>query len=77
VAVPHEFNVLALVKGDERFIYIYDDVSRISLIDSFRDQAADPNLNFSWFDAVVLTEKAREQGMNAARGRQEVRSRMD
>ncbi len=75
--MPHEFNVLALVKGDERFVYIYDDVSRISLIDSFRDRAADPNLNFSWFDAVVLTEKAREQGMNAARGRQEVRSRMD
>ena len=31
------------------------------LIDAFRDQAADPNVSFSWFDAAVLTEKAREQ----------------
>lgn len=59
--VPHEFNVLALIKGRERYIYVYDDVSRRELIDSFRDQAADPQLSFSWFDAAVLSDKAREQ----------------
>jgi hypothetical protein len=59
--VPHEFNVLALIKGEERYIYVYDDASRADLIDVFRDQAADPGLNFSWFDAAVLTDKARQQ----------------
>jgi hypothetical protein len=59
--VPNEFNVLALLKGDERYIYIYDDASRPELIDAFRDQAADPAVNFSWFDAAVLTDKARQQ----------------
>ncbi len=59
--MPHEFNVLALIKGQERYIYVYDDVSRRELIDSFRDQAADPHLSFSWFDAAVLAEKARAQ----------------
>jgi hypothetical protein len=57
--VPREFNVLALIKGNERYVFVYDDKSREALIDAFRNQAADPRLSFSWFDAAVLTEKAR------------------
>jgi hypothetical protein len=59
--VAREFNVLALIKGEERYVFVYDDESRQPLIDAFRDQAADPRLSFTWFDAAVLTEKAREQ----------------
>ena len=59
--MPHEFNVLALIKGAEQYIFVYDEQSRAALIDTFRDQAADPNLSLNWFDAVVLTRKAREQ----------------
>jgi hypothetical protein len=54
-------NVLALIKGQERYIFVYDDESRASLIDTIRDYAADPQVNLSWFDALVLTNKAREQ----------------
>ncbi|MCI0460106.1 MAG: hypothetical protein L0Z62_24405 [Gemmataceae bacterium] len=59
--MAREFNVLALIKGQERYIFVYDDDSRQPLIETFRDQAADPQLTFSWFDAAVLTEKARQQ----------------
>jgi hypothetical protein len=59
--VRRELNVLALIKGNERYVFIYDDESRQLLIDSLRDDAANPALSFSWFDAAVLTEKAREQ----------------
>lgn len=59
--MAREFNVLALIKGQERYVFVYDDVSRQQLIDTFRDQAADPNLALTWFDALVLTKKAREQ----------------
>jgi hypothetical protein len=59
--VAREFNILALIKGEERYIFVYDDESRPPLIDAFRDQAANPHLSFTWFDAAVLTEKAREQ----------------
>jgi hypothetical protein len=55
-------NVLALIKGKESYVYVYDDDSRQSLIDSLRDQASDPHLSFTWFDAAVLSENAREQG---------------
>ena len=59
--MAQEFNVLALVKGQEHYIFVYDDDSRETLIDSFRDQAADPDLSLNWFDAMVLTTKAREK----------------
>jgi hypothetical protein len=56
-----EVNVLALVKGPDRFVYVYDDESQEELIDAIRDHAADPSLSLSWFDATVLTRKARDQ----------------
>jgi hypothetical protein len=59
--VAQEFNVLALFKGDERYIYVYEDDGRDLLIDCFRNQAANPDMNLSWFDAAVLTDKAKQQ----------------
>lgn len=56
-----EFNVLALMKGEEVYVYVYDDASRAALADAFRAQAADPALGFSPFDAAVMTRKAEEQ----------------
>jgi hypothetical protein len=64
--VHRELNILALIKGNERYVFVYDDESRNPLIDAFRDQAADPQLSFSWFDACLLTQKAREQARNVA-----------
>lgn len=63
--MQQELNILALVKENEHYIFVYDDDSREGLIDAFRDQAADPRLSFNWFDAAVLTEKAREQAKSA------------
>jgi hypothetical protein len=56
-----ELNVLALIKGNERYVYVYDDDSRQPLLEFFRAQAADPALSLTWFDAAVLTQKAHEQ----------------
>ena len=72
--VTQEVNVLVLIKGTEHYIFIYDDDSRAQLIETFRDQAANPHLALTWFDAVVLTEKALEQGRaNAVQLEQEAR----
>lgn len=64
--MPHELNVLALIKGGERYIFVYDDDNRARMIDALRDQAADPRLSFSWFDAAVLSEKIRQQTVTSA-----------
>jgi hypothetical protein len=59
--VQNELSVLALIKGNERFIYVFDDSSREMLINAIRDQAANPGVSLSWFDAAVLTERVRQQ----------------
>jgi hypothetical protein len=59
--LPRAFNVLALIKGNERYVFVYDDDSRQPLLDTFRAYAADQELSFNWFDAAVMTEKSREQ----------------
>jgi hypothetical protein len=64
--VAKELNVLALVKGAERYVFVYDDASHQELVDAFRDHAADPTLSFSWFDAAIMTEKAQEQAGRVA-----------
>jgi hypothetical protein len=60
-----EFNVLALIKDEERYVYVYDDESRETLLQLLQDQAADPVLTLNWFDAAVLTRKAYEQAATA------------
>lgn len=57
--MTRELNVLALFKGSERYIFVYDDDSRDDLIDVIRDKAADPAIPINWFDAAVLTERVR------------------
>jgi len=66
--VTQELNVLALIKGEERFIFVYDDDSQDALLDDIRNKAADPAVSLNWFDAAVLTERVRnpETEPNAA-----------
>jgi hypothetical protein len=66
--VRREYNVLALIKGNERYVFVYDDDSRAALLEAFRLQAADPELSLNWYDAAVLTQKAHEQAAAALAG---------
>ena len=59
-------NVLALFKGPERFIFVYDDVSRDEAVAAIRNCAADPATRFNWFDAAVLSERAKRQALTPA-----------
>jgi hypothetical protein len=52
-------NVLALVKGSERYIFLYDDESGRSLLQTLGQYASDPDLSFTWYDAAVLSQKIR------------------
>jgi hypothetical protein len=63
--VQHELSVLALIRGKERFVYVYDDESREALVEVLRAQAASPAVSLSWYDAAVLTERARRQAQDA------------
>ncbi|MGV3485066.1 MAG: hypothetical protein ACO1RT_11675 [Planctomycetaceae bacterium] len=55
-----EINVLALVNGAERFIFLFDDANRDETLRQLARFAADPELNFSWYDAAMLSRKIRD-----------------
>ncbi len=58
--MAHEdINVLALVKGEERYIFLYDDTRRAETLRTLGRYASDPDLSFSWYDAAVLSQKVR------------------
>jgi len=62
--VAREVNVLALIKGEERYVFVYDEISRPLLLETFRTMAGDQEYELSWYDAAVLTEKAWEQALD-------------
>ena len=58
--MDREINVLALVKGEERFIFLFDDQNRDETLRQLARFAADPELDFSWYDAAMLSRKIRD-----------------
>jgi len=58
--VSGEINVLALVKGEERYIFLFDDSKRAETLRMFGRYASNPELSFTWYDAAVLSQKLRQ-----------------
>ncbi len=56
-----DINVLALVKGKERYIYLYGDSQQAEILRTLGRHAANPDLSFSWYDAAVLGKKVRHE----------------
>jgi hypothetical protein len=59
--VSQDINVLALVKGAERYVFLYDDASRSEALRVLGRYASNPELSFSWYDAAVLSQKIRQE----------------
>ena len=62
-----DINVVALVKGSERYVFLYDDESRAETLQTLNRYAADPKLSFSWYDASVLGQKIRQNKSHSRR----------
>lgn len=46
---------LSLVKGDERFVFRYQQGQEPHIVDAFTELAANRESSFDWFDAAVLS----------------------
>ncbi len=57
--MPRATNVVALFKDEDRYIFLFDDDSPTALLKVFGEFAANKELNFSWYDAAVLSQKVR------------------
>ncbi len=58
--MSQDVNVLALVKGEERFIFLYTDQNKTETLRTLGRFASDPAINFSWYDAAVLSQRLRK-----------------
>ena len=67
--VSQDINVLALVKGGERYVFLYDDDSRAETLRVLGRYASNPDLSFTWYDAAVLSQKIRQESQRAERPR--------
>lgn len=55
-----DINVLALVKGGERYIFLFDDDHRAECLRTLGRFASNEELSFTWYDAAVLSHKVRQ-----------------
>jgi hypothetical protein len=63
--VTQDINVLALVKGEERYIFLYDDEHKSEALRTLGRFASNPELSFSWYDAAVLSQRIRQTAIEA------------
>ena len=59
--MSQDINVLALVKGEERYIFLFDDQHRAETLRTLGRYASNPELSFTWYDAAVLSQKIRQE----------------
>lgn len=59
--MTEEINVLALVKGEERYVFLFSDERRAEALRTLGRFASNPELSFTWYDAAVLSQKVRAQ----------------
>lgn len=64
--MAREINVLALVKGEERYVFLYDDDHRAETLRTLGRYASDPELSFTWYDAAVLSQRLRQESRGDA-----------
>ncbi|MCL2304147.1 MAG: hypothetical protein FWC43_02245 [Planctomycetaceae bacterium] len=59
--MSQDINVLALVKGPERYVFLYNDQNRAETLRTLGRYASNPDLSFTWYDAAVLSQKIRQE----------------
>ena len=57
---PDDLHVLALVKGTERYVFLYHDVYRSELLHTLGRFASNPELSFTWYDAACASQRIRQ-----------------
>jgi hypothetical protein len=60
-----DINFVCLVKGDERYVFTYDDEHRGDCLRALGRFASNPELSFSWYDASVMARRVREEAILA------------
>lgn len=57
--MDNDIHILGLVKGEERYVFIFDEARRADVMRTLGRFASNPDLSFSWYDAAKLSVKVR------------------
>jgi hypothetical protein len=68
--VAKDIKVIALIKGVEQYVFLYDENNRAETLRTLGRYASNPELSFTWYDAAVLSQKIRQESLQQTRGRQ-------
>ena len=68
--VEQDVKVIALIKGEERYVFLYSDKNRAETLRLLGRYASNPELSFTWYDAAVLSQKIRQESLQHAREKQ-------
>lgn len=52
-----EFNIVCLVKGDQKYIWLFTDSQRAETLLSIGKMASNPEVDFNWYDAARLRKQ--------------------
>ena len=58
--MSEDIHVVAIVKGEERYVFLFDDKTRAETLRTLGRYASSSELSFSWYDAAVLSQKIRK-----------------
>ena len=68
--VAKDIKVIALVKGEEQYVFLYNENNRTEIQRLLGRYASNPELSFTWYDAAVLNKKILQESQQQARERQ-------
>lgn len=54
-----DVNVMVLVKGDEKYVWLFRDEQRGDALRSLGRFAANKDLSLTWYDAAMLSQRIR------------------
>ena len=57
--MSEDVNVIALVKGTERYVFLWTDADRQEVLRTLGRFAENYELSFDWMDVASLTQKVR------------------
>ena len=58
---PSDIELIALAKGNERYVFLYRPDQAVEVRRKFGQFASNPELNFTWCDAAVLSQEVRKR----------------
>ncbi len=68
--MARSMNVLALIRDEHRYVFLYDDASLDEVLSRLSASAADPELEFTWYDAAVLSQRVRRMAQELEQAEQ-------